>query len=98
MIKARQDLHFLILTKRIDRFAVALPSDWGDGYDNINIGCTVENQALADIRLPLFLSYPIKRRFVACAPLLEAIDLKPVSLWHRPCVCQRRKRPRGAPM
>lgn len=77
MIKARQDLHFLILTKRIDRFAVALPSDWGNGYDNINIGCTVENQALADIRLPLFLSYPIKRRFVACAPLLEAIDLSP---------------------
>lgn len=35
-------------------------------------GCTVENQALADYRLPLFLSYPIKRRSIACAPLLEA--------------------------
>jgi protein gp37 len=23
----------------------------------------------------LFLSYPIKRRFVACAPLLEPVDL-----------------------
>jgi len=32
---------------------------------------------LADYRLPLFLSYPIKRRFVACAPLLGAIDLSP---------------------
>jgi Bacteriophage protein gp37 len=77
MIKARPDLDFLILTKRIDRFLVSLPSDWGDGYDNLNIGCTVENQALADYRLPLFLSYPIKRRFVACAPLLGAIDLSP---------------------
>ena len=47
------------------------------GYDNVNIGCTVENQELADHRLPLFLSYPIKRRFIACAPLLEAIDLTP---------------------
>ena len=77
MIKARPDLDFLILTKRIDRFEVSLPSDWGDGYDNVNIGCTIENQDVADYRLPLFLSYPIKRRFVACAPLLGAIDLTP---------------------
>ncbi len=75
MIKSRPDLEFLILTKRIDRFNVSLPDDWGDGYDNVNIGCTVENQEIADYRLPLFLSYPIKRRFVACAPLLGAIDL-----------------------
>lgn len=75
MIKQRPDLDFLILTKRIDRFRVSLPDDWGDGYDNVNIGCTVENQALADYRLPLFLSYPIKRRFAACSPLLGAIDL-----------------------
>ncbi len=77
MIKERSDLDFLILTKRIDRFLLSLPADWGDGYDNVNIGCTVENQALADYRLPLFLSYPIKRRFVACSPLLEPIDLSP---------------------
>ena len=77
MIKERQDLEFLILTKRIDRFMVSLPEDWGDGYDNVNIGCTVENQKLADYRLPLFLSYPIKRRFVACAPLLGEVDLTP---------------------
>ena len=77
MIKKRQDIDFLILTKRIDRFEVSLPDDWGDGYNNINIGCTVENQALADFRLPLFLSYPIKRRFIACSPLLEQIDLTP---------------------
>ena len=75
MMKQRPDLEFLILTKRIDRFEVSLPSDWDGGYDNVNIGCTVENQELADYRLPLFLSYPIKRRFIACAPLLEAIDL-----------------------
>jgi protein gp37 len=75
MIKSRPDLEFLILTKRIDSFNISLPSDWGDGYDNVNIGCTVENQEIADYRLPLFLSYPIKRRFVACAPLLGAIDL-----------------------
>lgn len=67
----------MILTKRIDRFPVALPDDWGSGYEHVNIGCTVENQEVADYRLPLFLSYPMKRRFIACAPLLEAIDLTP---------------------
>ena len=77
MIKERSDIDFLILTKRIDRFTVSLPADWGAGYDNVNIGCTVENQEAADYRLPLFLSYPIKRRFIACAPLLGAIDLAP---------------------
>ena len=77
MIKERHDLEFLILTKRIDRFPIALPDDWGDGYENVNIGCTVETQALADYRLPLFLSYPIKRRFIAASPILEAIDLSP---------------------
>lgn len=75
MIKQRTDIDFLIMTKRIDRFLVSLPEDWGTGYENVNIGCTVENQELADYRLPLFLSYPIKRRFIACAPLLGAIDL-----------------------
>ena len=77
MIKQRPDLEFLILTKRIDRFLVSLPADWGDGYDNVNIGCTIENQELADYRLPLFLSYPIKRRFIAAAPLLSAVDFSP---------------------
>lgn len=75
MIRERTDIEFLILTKRIDRFLVSLPSDWGDGYDNVNIGCTVENQEIADHRLPLFLSYPMKHRFVACSPLLTPIDL-----------------------
>ena len=77
MIRQRPDLDFLILTKRIDRFPVSLPNDWGAGYGNVNIGCSVENQKAADHRLPLFLSYPVKRRFVACAPLLGPIDLSP---------------------
>jgi len=77
VIKQRSDLTFLILTKRIDRFHVSLPADWGDGYDNVIIGCTIENQEVADYRLPLFLSYPIKRRFISCVPLLEKINLEP---------------------
>ena len=76
-IRQRPDIDFLLLTKRIDRFYESLPDDWGEGYDNVNLGCTVENQEIADYRLPLFLSFPIKRRFIACSPLLGAVDLSP---------------------
>lgn len=74
IIKQRPDVTFLFLTKRIDRFLVSLPEDWGDGYDNVRIGCTVENQDVADYRLPLYISYPIKHRWIVCSPLLSDIN------------------------
>ncbi len=77
MMKQRPDLTFLFLTKRIDRFNVSLPDDWGDGYDNVRIGCTVENQKAADYRLPLYLSYPIKNKFIVCSPLIGELNLAP---------------------
>lgn len=75
MIKERQDCSFFFFTKRIDRFADCIPDDWGDGYDNVTIGCTVENQKMADFRLPIFLSLPIKHRTIGVEPMLERIDL-----------------------
>ena len=48
MIRERKDLHFLFLTKRISRLKNCLPYDWNDGYDNVTIGCTIENQKYAD--------------------------------------------------
>ena len=75
MIRKRSDLHFFIVTKRIHRFHVNLPDDWGDGYDNVAISCTVENQNRADYRLPIFLAAPIKHKSIICEPLLEAVNL-----------------------
>lgn len=77
MIRTRSDLHFYIITKRIHRFHVNLPDDWGDGYDNVSICCTVENQDRADCRLPIFLREPIRHKNIICEPLLEAVDLSP---------------------
>lgn len=51
--RRRPDLHFLFLTKRIHRFLERVPSDWDQGYDNVTVGCTVEDQASADTRLPI---------------------------------------------
>lgn len=75
MIHQRSDLQFLMITKRIDRVADCLPTDWKDGYDNVTICCTVENQACADYRLPIYRAVPIKHKIIICEPLLEKIDL-----------------------
>lgn len=75
MIRRRPDLHFFIITKRITRAAQCLPDDWGDGYGNVTIACTVENQRQCDVRMPVFLSLPIRHRSIICEPLLESVDL-----------------------
>lgn len=75
MICERSDLTFFIFTKRIDRFVLCLPQDWGTGYKNVIIGCTVENQAMVDYRLPIFKAAPICHKVIIAAPLLEALDL-----------------------
>lgn len=77
MIRTRKDLHFYIITKRIHRFHSGLPEDWGTGYDNVTICCTVENQDRADFRLPIFRAEPIKHKSIICEPLLEAVNLTP---------------------
>ncbi|MBP5668474.1 MAG: DUF5131 family protein [Salinivirgaceae bacterium] len=77
MIRERSDCMFYFFTKRIDRFADCIPADWGDGYPNVLIGCTVENQAMADRRLPIFMSAPIRHKIITAAPLLEQINILP---------------------
>ena len=66
-----------IITKRILRFYESLPDDWGDGYPNVTIAVTCENQKRADERLPYFLSLPIAHKEIICEPLLDEIDLSP---------------------
>jgi protein gp37 len=83
MIRLRTDLLFYIITKRIDRFSVNLPQDWGDGYDNVSVCATCETQDMADYRLPILLSLPIKHKAIICEPLLERINL---SGWLTPVI------------
>jgi protein gp37 len=77
MIRVRRDLNFFIVTKRIDRFEVNLPHDWGGGYENVSICSTCENQDRADYRLPIFLALPIRHKSIICEPLLGPIHLSP---------------------
>lgn len=75
MMRMRQDLMFYFFTKRIDRLEKCLPQEWGEGFDNVIIGCTVENWAMADYRLPIFKSLPIKHKSIIVAPMLEHMDI-----------------------
>lgn len=75
MIRTRGDLCFYFFTKRIHRFLDCIPGDWGDGYKNVWVGCTVENQEMADRRLPLFRTLPIRRKSIIVAPMLGPVDL-----------------------
>lgn len=76
MIKERRDCTFLFLTKRIDRFNNCIPEDWGTGYDNVIICCTVENQGNADYKLSIFSKLPIKHKCITAQPLLEEINIE----------------------
>ena len=76
MIRQRSDLNFMMITKRIDRLAQCLPDDWGDGYDNVTICCTMENQDRVDYRLPIYKEISIKHKIIICEPLLSRIDFR----------------------
>lgn len=76
IIKTRSDLHFLFLTKRIERFMDCIPTDWNDGYENVTVSCTIENRETAERRLTIFDTLPIKHKNIVCQPLIESIDIE----------------------
>lgn len=75
MMRKRSDVIFLLLTKRIDRVRDCLPGDWGDGWENIFLNVTCENQSRADERIPILLDLPFRHKGLHCAPLLGPIRI-----------------------
>jgi len=84
-IVSKSAYNFIILTKRHERIHDHLPTDWGDGYPNVCLGVSAENQAMADKRIPVLLTVPAKWRCVSAEPLLGPIDLTKYLLagWHK---------------
>lgn len=54
------------------------PRYWPDVLDNVWLGVSVENQAVADERIPLLLQTPAAVRFISAEPLLGPVDLMSV--------------------
>ena len=68
MMKERSDCMFYFFTKRIERLNFEVP-------DNVIVGCTCENQKMADYRLPIFKKLDIKYKTIILAPMLERMDI-----------------------
>lgn len=68
MMRERSDCMFYFFTKRIERLDFSVP-------DNVIVGCTCENQKMADYRLPIFKKLDIKHKTIILAPMLERMDI-----------------------
>ena len=78
MFEAKQHT-FLVLTKRPERMREVVGRvEWAkDLLSHIWLGVTVENQEMADERIPLLLQTPAAVRWLSVEPLLSKIDLTP---------------------
>ncbi len=68
---------FQILTKRPERILSNLPSDWGQGYPNVWLGVSIENQQVA-YRKDILCVVPARVRFISAEPLLGPLSLQPL--------------------
>lgn len=68
---------FQILTKRPERILSNLPLDWGQGYPNVWLGVSIENQEVA-YRKDILCTVPARIRFISAEPLLGPLHLRPL--------------------
>lgn len=80
IIKATPQHTYQILTKRPERIRHCLPEDWGDGYPNVWLGTSVEDQEQANKRIPHLLMNDAAIHFVSAEPLLRPVDLTQVEV------------------
>ncbi len=76
IIRQRSDVKFFLLTKRPERVAEHLPRDWGDGWENVMLNVSCENQRRADERIPVLLSLPFKHKGIMCAPYIGKVSIE----------------------
>ena len=76
IMKKRSDVAFMLITKRPERIASVLPPDWSDGYENVFLNVTCENQRRADERIPILFELPFKHKGLMVAPYIGAVSLK----------------------
>lgn len=80
LIARTPHLDWLLLTKRPQNIGRMLPDEygapaWGDGWPNVWLGTTVENQTEFDRRVPHLRAIPARVRFLSMEPLLGPVDM-----------------------
>ena len=82
LIRKTPELDWLLLTKRPENIGKMLPADWGDGYDNVWLGTTAEDQKHYDRRWAILRTIPAVVRFISYEPALGPLQL--AGHWSRP--------------
>ena len=75
VVRQTPTLDWQVLTKRPQNILGMIPSDWGDGWNNVWLGTSVEDQKRAEERIPILSSVPAKVRFLSVEPLLGPVTL-----------------------
>jgi len=73
LIRATPMLHWQLLTKRPERIARELPDDWGNGYHNVWLGTSIENNDWIG-RADYLRHIPAVVRFISYEPALGPLD------------------------
>jgi protein gp37 len=76
LIRRTPQLDWQLLTKCAERIRGCLPDDWGEGYPNVWLGITTEDQGWANQRIPYLMQCPAAVRFIVAEPLLGVINLE----------------------
>jgi protein gp37 len=69
LIKVTPNLTWLLLTKRPQNISRFLPDDWGNGYPNVWLGTSVENNEVTS-RIDILRKIPATKRFISFEPLI----------------------------
>jgi len=75
LIEQCRRLDWLLLTKRPQNIAKMLPSDWGDGYRNVWLGVTAEDQTYFEQRWDVLQKIPAAIRFISYEPAIGPLRL-----------------------
>lgn len=75
LIAATPDLDWQLLTKRPQNIGKMLPSNWGDGWDNVWLGFTAEDQVRFDQRKRFLASVPARTWFISYEPAIGPLRI-----------------------
>jgi protein gp37 len=77
LIRRTPNLDWQILTKRTHRILENLPSDWGDGYQNVWLGTSVEDERVVQ-RIRQLAPIPATVHFLSLEPLIGPLPNLPL--------------------
>ena len=70
LIRQCPSLDWQLLTKRPQNIAHCLPKDWGDGWTNVWLGISTEDQIAYEERWPILSDVPAEIRFISYEPAI----------------------------